>query len=76
MQRSKSFRNSLGDLSLKADWGVYKVSTKAKDIGDKTRGIKIKGKSAGKSEASDFHEESLKANMDLNCRQFVDGRNW
>jgi hypothetical protein len=48
----------LGDLSLKIEGGVYRVSTKAKDIGDKTRSVKIKDKVAGKSEASEFYEET------------------
>lgn len=49
----------LGDLSLKPDWGVYQVSTKAKDIGDKTRGVKIKEKVSGGSAASEFYEGRL-----------------
>jgi hypothetical protein len=48
----------LGEFSLKTEGGIYQVNTKAKDIGDKTISVKIKDKAAGKSEASEFYEET------------------
>jgi hypothetical protein len=55
----------LGDISLKAEGSVYQVKMKEKDIGIKTRGVKIKefSKTADKKgivEASEFFEETLK----------------
>lgn len=50
--------SQLGDLNLKATGGVYQISTKAKDIGDKTRSITIKEKASGGSDASEFFEEN------------------
>lgn len=50
----------LGDINLKAEGGVYQVKTKAKDIGDSTRGVKIQQKTGGKGNApAEFYEESL-----------------
>ncbi|MBW2742399.1 MAG: DUF4384 domain-containing protein, partial [Deltaproteobacteria bacterium] len=47
----------LGKIDLHTQGGVYFVKTKAKDIGAKTRGIKLTGKSTGKSGyASEFAE--------------------
>ncbi|MEI8172385.1 MAG: DUF4384 domain-containing protein [Deltaproteobacteria bacterium] len=64
----------LGDINLRAEGGVYQVKTRERDIGIKTRGVKIKGidedplakKSIAvtgkkiKPEASEFFEENLK----------------
>jgi hypothetical protein len=64
----------LGDINLRAEGGVYQVRTKEKDIGIKTRGVKIKGVDdfpsaakplditggKGKPQASEFFEEQLK----------------
>ena len=47
----------LGEIELHSQGGVYFVKTKAKDIGAKTRGITLTGKSTGKSGyASEFYE--------------------
>jgi len=53
----------LGELALKPVAGVYEVLTESKDIGTKTRGVKILEKSAGdgttggKAQPSEFVEE-------------------
>ncbi len=50
----------LGDLSLQDAGGVYQVKTKARDVGIKTRGIKIKEKGEGREPAaSEFFEGSV-----------------
>ncbi|MEK6590531.1 MAG: DUF4384 domain-containing protein [Nitrospinota bacterium] len=50
----------LGDINLQAEGGVYQVKTKAKDIGDKTRGVKLKEKSGNKeAPPSEFFEEKV-----------------
>lgn len=50
----------LGDLGLKNEGPVYKVTTRARDVGQKTRGIKILQTSEVKEKtASEFYEESL-----------------
>ena len=68
-----SSTSPLGDINLEAEGGVYQVRTKEKDIGIKTRGVKIKGKEddpfakkqiavigkKDKPEASEFFEEKL-----------------
>lgn len=47
----------LGDIDLHSQGGVYFVKTKAKNIGARTRGITLTGKSTGKSNyASEFYE--------------------
>ncbi len=47
----------LGDIDLHSQGGVYFVMTKAKDIGARTRGVTLTGKSTGKgSYASEFYE--------------------
>ena len=47
----------LGKIDLHSQGGVYFVKTKAKDIGARTRGIKLTGKSSDKSSyASEFYE--------------------
>lgn len=52
--------SQLGDLSLKKEGGVYQVKTKPKDVGMKTRSIKIKEIEEGKSQqASDFFEDKV-----------------
>lgn len=48
----------LGEIDLHSQGGVYFVKTKAKDIGARTRGIKLTGKSTNKSGyASEFYED-------------------
>ncbi len=49
----------LGELDLKDAGNTYVVITKEKDIGIKTRGIKIKESSQVKSGAAEFFEENL-----------------
>jgi hypothetical protein len=47
----------LGEIDLDSQGGVYFVKTKAKDIGAKTRGVTLTGKTTGKSGyASEFYE--------------------
>jgi len=49
--------SQLGEINLKAEGSVYLVTTKPKDIGNKTRGVKIVGKGEGKEQpASEFFE--------------------
>ncbi|HBO84294.1 MAG: hypothetical protein A2073_05105 [Deltaproteobacteria bacterium GWC2_42_11] len=49
--------SQLGDINIVAQGGVYQVKTKAKDIGEKTRGVKIKETEGGKEQqASEFFE--------------------
>ncbi|MCD6353121.1 MAG: DUF4384 domain-containing protein, partial [Proteobacteria bacterium] len=51
----------LGEIDIHSQWGVYFVKTKAKDIGARTRGIKLTGKSTDKSSyASEFYENKAK----------------
>ncbi|OGW30505.1 MAG: hypothetical protein A2X54_04015 [Nitrospirae bacterium GWF2_44_13] len=50
--------SQLGDLDLKEEGGVYQVKTKPKDIGIKTRSVKIKEVTEGKAQqASEFFED-------------------
>jgi len=50
----------LGDIELQAEGGIYQVKTKAGDIGDRTRGIKIKEKTGSKEGMpSDFFEDKV-----------------
>lgn len=50
----------LGELGLKNEGPVYKVTTRAKDVGQKTRGIKILQKSDDREKtASEFYEDKL-----------------
>jgi len=50
----------LGDIRLQDAGGVYQVKTTARDIGIKTRGVKIKEKEdGGKPAASEFFEGSV-----------------
>ena len=46
----------LGDINVKDIGGVYQVKTKQDDIGDRTRGVKLKEKT-GSNAASEFFEE-------------------
>lgn len=47
----------LGDIKLEGTGGVYQVKTTAKDVGVRTRGVKLKEKEAGKEQpASEFFE--------------------
>ena len=56
-----SSTSSLGDISLESEGGVYQVMTKGKDIGIKTRGVKLKEKSgSNKTQASEFFEDTTK----------------
>ena len=49
--------SQLGDLDLEEEGGVYQVKTKSKDIGIKTRSVKIKEVTEGKAQqASEFFE--------------------
>ncbi|HWR72231.1 MAG TPA: DUF4384 domain-containing protein [Nitrospirota bacterium] len=50
----------LGEIGLKAEGGVYQITTKAQEIGTKTRGIKLTGTTGNKAamEASEFHEST------------------
>lgn len=49
--------SQLGDLSLKKEGSVYQVKTKPKDIGIKTRSVKVKEVTEGKAQqASDYSE--------------------
>jgi Domain of unknown function (DUF4384) len=50
----------LGDISLAKEGGVYQVKTGEKDIGIKTRGVKLKETDdSGKPQASEFFEERM-----------------
>ena len=50
----------LGDIDLHTQGGVYFVKTKAKDIGARTRGIKLTAKSSDKSSyVSEFYENKV-----------------
>jgi hypothetical protein len=49
--------SQLGDLDLKEEGGVYQVKTKPKDIGIKTRSVKVKEVTEGKAQqTSEFFE--------------------
>ena len=49
--------SQLGDLDLKEEGGVFQVKTKPKDIGPKTRSVKVKEVTEGKTQqASDYSE--------------------
>lgn len=50
--------SELGDLNLKDEGSVYAVKTKARDIGIKTRGVKLKEASVGKDEQNAEFSES------------------
>jgi hypothetical protein len=50
----------LGEISTAARGGVYQVKTKIKDLGMKTRGIKIADKQEGKEGAAEFFEDTVK----------------
>ncbi len=55
-----SSTSPLGDISLSKGGAVYQVMTKEKDIGIKTRGIKLKEKiESDKPQASEFFEERV-----------------
>lgn len=52
----------LGDIDLEQQGGIYKIRTGERDIGDKTRGVKIKRKESNKEKeaaASEFYEEKI-----------------
>ncbi len=52
--------SELGDLNLKKEGGVYEVKTKSRDIGIKTRSIKIKDVSQGSAQKpAEFSEGAL-----------------
>jgi len=52
--------SELGDLNLKQEGGVYEVKTKARDIGVRTRSIKIKDASPGTAQQpAEFSEGAL-----------------
>ncbi|MBI5893296.1 MAG: DUF4384 domain-containing protein [Deltaproteobacteria bacterium] len=48
--------SQVGEIDLKASGGVYEIKTKAKDIGDKTRGVVITEKGGDKKTPSEFSE--------------------
>ncbi len=48
--------SELGDLKLKDEGSVYAVQTRSKDIGVKTRGVKITAASDGAGQAAEFSE--------------------
>lgn len=48
--------SQIGDLDLKASGGVYEIKTKARDIGDMTRGIVITKKGGDKKGSAEFSE--------------------
>jgi hypothetical protein len=51
----------LGDINVEDMGGVYQVKTRHVDIGDRTRGVKLIGKSGAKAvSASEFFEDALK----------------
>lgn len=50
----------LGEISTAIRGGVYQVKTKIKDLGMKTRGIKIADKQEGKEGAAEFFEDTVK----------------
>ncbi len=54
--------SQLGDVDLKASGGVYEIKTRAKDIGDKTRGVVITEKDVDKKTPSEFSEAGLVIN--------------
>lgn len=55
-----SSTSPLGDISLSSGGEVYQVMTKEKDIGIKTRGIKLKERiEGGRPQASEFFEERV-----------------
>jgi hypothetical protein len=49
----------LGDVDLQAAGGVYEVKTKASEVGNKTRGIKIQKKDDGKATPAEFAETGI-----------------
>ena len=52
--------SQLGDIKVKAKGGVYKVRTKAKDIGKNTRGVKLKEKvETGELSVGEFFEDKI-----------------
>ena len=52
--------SELGDLNLKEEGAVFAVKTKSKDIGIKTRSIKVKAASNGKADApTEFSEGTV-----------------
>jgi hypothetical protein len=53
-----SSTEELGEIDFIESDAVYAVKAVSRDIGERTRGIKIVGK--GKSKAGDFVEENIK----------------
>lgn len=49
----------LGDVALKADGGVYRVTAKAGDVGSKARGIKIREKGGGTITPAEFSQTEI-----------------
>lgn len=45
-----SSTSPIGDINLEAEGGVYQITTKAKDIGSKTRGVALKEKGTDKEQ--------------------------
>ena len=48
--------SELGDLNLKEDGSIYTVKTRSKDIGIKTRGVKIVDAPDGAGQTVEFSE--------------------
>ncbi len=56
-----SSTSPVGDINLKAEGGVYQITTKAKDIGSRTRGVALKEKGTGKEQRmpAEFSEADI-----------------
>lgn len=55
-----SSTSPIGDINLKAEGGVYQITTKAKDIGSKTRGVVLKEKGTDKEKIpAEFSEADV-----------------
>jgi hypothetical protein len=52
--------SQLGQIKLESQGGVYRISTRAGDIGERTRGVEIKGKEGKQGpSASEFYEDKV-----------------
>ncbi|MFA4828883.1 MAG: DUF4384 domain-containing protein [Thermodesulfovibrionales bacterium] len=56
-----SSTSPVGDINLKAEGGVYQITTKAKDIGSRTRGVTLKEKGTDKEQKTpaEFSEADI-----------------
>ena len=57
----------LGDINLKAEGGIFRIVTKPKDIGSKTRGVVLKEKGTGKDIKN--HAEFSETGTDLKTKK-------